>query len=65
MPNKCGSKRRFDATAEGGNCHKKGRKENGVEISDTSQYYSPDQLNKLSSATNSKLVSDPKRIIAK
>ena len=40
-------------------------KNNGVDISDTSRYYSPYEWNKLSNATNSKLLSDTNSIAAK
>ena len=47
MQNKHGNKRRLSAAALGGHQHKKGRKENGFEISDISWYYSTDEWNKL------------------
>ena len=65
MPITCGSKRIISVATSGGHYHKKGRKDNGVDISDTSPYYSPDECNKLSSATRYKLISDPKRIVAR
>ena len=40
--NNNGNKRRISEAASGGRQHKKGRKENRVDISNTSRYYSPD-----------------------
>ena len=62
---KCGSKRLIAAAESGGHQYKKVKKYNGVDISNTSRYYSPYGWNKLCSATKYKLLSDPKRIAAK
>ena len=65
MSNKCGSKRRVAASASGLCQHKKGRKENRVDISNTSRYYSTYEWNKLSCTTKSKLFSYPNSIAEK
>ena len=65
MSNKRGNKIHVPEAALGGHQHKKVRKENGVDISNNSRYYSPDEWSKLSSAPKSKLLSNPKRISAK
>ena len=65
MSKKRGGKRPVDAAASGGHNHNKFRKENVVDISDTSCYYSPDECKKLSIATKSKLLSNPKKITEK
>ena len=65
MSNKRGNKRSVDADASHVCQHKKGRKENGVEISDTLRYYYPYEWKTLSIKTKSKLLSNPMRIVAK
>ena len=50
MSNKRGNKIHVPEAALGGHQHKKVRKENGVDISNNSRYYSPDEWSKLSSA---------------
>jgi len=58
-------KRCVATAAPGGHQHKKRRKENGVDISGTSCYYSRDKWNNLSSPTRFKLLHDPQRVTAK
>ena len=65
MSNNCGNNRRISQAASGGHQNSKITKENIVDISDTSRYYSPYEWNNFSRATRYTLLSDPKRMTAK
>ena len=65
LSNKRGTKRRVAAYASDSHHHNKGRKNNRVDIYDNSHYYSTDYWNKLSTSTNSKLLSNQKIISEK